>query len=253
MEHWHDCESYRAYGFDCPGGLHEPEEAEEPEMERERAQEVAFPWEFLLPTATAIALRGVLETYFFEDADADKIRRFPSPRRMPDIPEELAAIVAGVAFMLLLRGSARTLGTARAAERLAVSGMAVVPPGPGRQENIVRSVPVRRSTGTVESPFGKDRSGTRFKKKKRRELSPFQAGQFQSYGEWWYQAVDPSHTWAFYRGSERFNPADLPEWIQWRPTLAEISSVNRASQFNEMWERDYGRGGVAPWSEDPGN
>lgn len=253
---WHDCESYWTQGFDCPQGLHEEKDEDEPtDMADEKRQALGLPWEWLLPTAAVIGLRGIYERYHFEDADMDKIRRFPEPRtRMPDIPEELAAIIVGVAITLITRGAMRSLGTARAAERLAVSGIATVPPGSARREQVIQSVGVRRSTGVVESPFGKERglkSGARKKRRKRERGG--QAGQFQSFGEWWYQGVDASHTRNFFRGSARFNPADLPAWIQWRASRAQISGVPFGSGFNERWEKDYGFGGGAPWAEGPGD
>ena len=115
MEHWHDCETYRGFGFQCPPGLHPKKEKEDRESIPEpSSDELAFPWEFILPAAGAAALGVFLRGYFREDADADKIRRFPMPktRRMPDIPEELAALVVTATLLLLLRGSVRSVATA---------------------------------------------------------------------------------------------------------------------------------------------
>ena len=163
-----------------------------------------LPWEWVLPTATAIAVGEAWKYFISEDADSEKIIRFPQkgPRRMPDIPDEIAAVVVAIASMLLLRGSARSLGTARVAERLGVSGLAGVPPGPNRLRMIMErsgiwkgehpiQVGVRRSSGTVESPYGRGSGrGTRKRlegARKRREererrRSEGQAGQFESFG-----------------------------------------------------------------------
>ena len=259
MDHWHECETYRTFGFECPAGLHPEEERADDQSLRESAEaEVAFPWEFLLPTATAIALRGILESYQVGDADADKIRRFPLPktRRMPDIPDELAALIAIAAFLLLLRGSVRALSTARAAERVAISAMAAVP-GAARSPLIGQMIGGTPRTGTVMSPIGSRLPGpatVRRKKRKERERGSNQAGQFQSFGEWWYQGLHkPQGTWIrnYFLGDPRFDPKGLPEWIKWNASRNQLASAEWDGRFNENWDRE----GWAPppWAAGPGD
>lgn len=261
MEHWHDCETYRQFGFQCPAGLHGKKKDREQEVEPsedELAEQIPFPWDWLLPARRSAQVGDLAKGYFVDDADADKIRRFPArePARLPDIPEDLAALITGAALLLLLRGSLRSIQTARAAERVAVSAMAAVPVG-GRSAVVGQMIGGSPRTGTVRSPIGGRESGPgTVRRKKRKELEgrgELQAGQFQSFGEWWYQGVDQNHVQNFFRGSERFDPANVPSWIRTAATRAAVSSLSFGSGFNEQWLAEFGQGGAAPFAAGPGN